>query len=208
MEFSGGDGRRVGVGSGQPGIDGWQKEGSQFRLCVSPSGGRDRAATITVAATGVAKNGLFGARGQRILAVMNSLAEAASTRRGCSRERKWDETSHECEQQQQSGGQAMHVLLRNKNPGGGVSIERNPQWAQARRARAVRRKSCPDTNLKSFNRSSERIFLTQIRASGFAVDLGPPPADAYEQETPVGKKLRRLAFEGMADELENPSQDK
>jgi hypothetical protein len=40
---------------------------------------------------------------------MNSLAEAACTRRGGrSRERQWDEISHEREEQQQSGGQAMH----------------------------------------------------------------------------------------------------
>ncbi len=45
-------------------------------------------------------------------------------------------------------------------------------------------------------------------ALGFAVDLCPPPTDADEKETPVGKKFRRFAFEGMADELENPSKDK
>ena|ERR1700674_1149894 len=37
------------------------------------------------------------------------------------------------------------------------------------------------------------------------MDLGPPPAGAYEQETPVVKELRRFALEGMADELERPS---
>ncbi len=45
-------------------------------------------------------------------------------------------------------------------------------------------------------------------SSGFAVDLGPPPTDADEQETPVGKELRRLSFEGVADELEDPSDNK
>ena len=44
--------------------------------------------------------------------------------------------------------------------------------------------------------------------SGFAVDLGPPPADADEQETPVMEKFRGLALEGVADELENPSDKK
>src|ERR1700683_3021681 len=44
--------------------------------------------------------------------------------------------------------------------------------------------------------------------SGFAVNLGPPPAHADEQETPVAEKLRRFALEGVADELENPSQNK
>ena len=43
--------------------------------------------------------------------------------------------------------------------------------------------------------------------SGFALDLGPPPADANEQETPVAEELRGLAFEGVADELEKPSEE-
>lgn len=42
---------------------------------------------------------------------------------------------------------------------------------------------------------------------GAALDLGPPPADADEEESPVFEEFRRLAFEGMADELEDPSQD-
>ena len=41
--------------------------------------------------------------------------------------------------------------------------------------------------------------------SGFAVDLGPPPADADEQESPVAEEFGRLAFKGVADELEDPS---
>src|SRR6266849_10086961 len=41
--------------------------------------------------------------------------------------------------------------------------------------------------------------------SSSPADLGPPPAGADQQEPPVLKKLRRLAFEGMANELENPS---
>src|ERR1700687_3114774 len=42
-------------------------------------------------------------------------------------------------------------------------------------------------------------------SSGFAVDLGPPPADADEQESPVAEEFGRLAFKGVADELEDPS---
>ena len=52
------------------------------------------------------------------------------------------------------------------------------------------------------------MVVSSLRTSGFAVDLGPPPADADEEETPVLKKFGRFAFEGMADELEDPSQDK
>ena len=41
----------------------------------------------------------------------------------------------------------------------------------------------------------------------FPVNLGPPPADADKKKTPVLEEFRWLAFEGMADELENPSHD-
>ena len=44
------------------------------------------------------------------------------------------------------------------------------------------------------------------RSSGFAVDLGPPPADADEQESPVAEEFGRLAFKGVTDELEDPSE--
>jgi hypothetical protein len=37
-----------------------------------------------------------------------------------------------------------------------------------------------------------------------AANLGPPPTDADEQESPVVEELRRLAFKGVADELEDP----
>jgi hypothetical protein len=40
---------------------------------------------------------------------------------------------------------------------------------------------------------------------GFAIDLGPPPADADQEESPVAEKFGRLAFEGVADKLENPA---
>ena len=43
---------------------------------------------------------------------------------------------------------------------------------------------------------------------GFTLDFRPPPADAYEKETPVAKEFRGLAFEGVADELEKPSEEK
>src|SRR6202023_3591651 len=37
------------------------------------------------------------------------------------------------------------------------------------------------------------------------MNLGPPPAHADKQETPVVEKLRLFALERMADELERPS---
>jgi hypothetical protein len=41
--------------------------------------------------------------------------------------------------------------------------------------------------------------------SGFAVDFRPPPADSDKKKSPVVEELRRFAFEGVPDELENPS---
>jgi hypothetical protein len=40
------------------------------------------------------------------------------------------------------------------------------------------------------------------------VNFRPPPAYADEEKTPVLEKLWWLAFEGVADELENPAQNK
>jgi hypothetical protein len=100
LKFGPGVGRGIGFGSGQARSDGWQKEGCRFRLGVSPLGGGGGAAAIMVAATGVADYKLFGFRAQRILAVMNSPAQAADTRRGRrSRERQWEKISHEREEQ-------------------------------------------------------------------------------------------------------------
>jgi hypothetical protein len=45
-------------------------------------------------------------------------------------------------------------------------------------------------------------------SSGFALNLGPPPADADKQEAPVVEEFRGLTFKGVADELEKPSQEK
>ena len=46
-----------------------------------------------------------------------------------------------------------------------------------------------------------------MSALGSALNLGPPPSDADEEEAPVAEKLRRLAFESVTDELEDPSDD-
>ena len=40
------------------------------------------------------------------------------------------------------------------------------------------------------------------------MNLGPPPADADEEKPPIAKELWWLAFEGVTDELEDPSEDK
>ncbi len=40
------------------------------------------------------------------------------------------------------------------------------------------------------------------------MDLGPPPADADEEEAPIAEELGPLAFEGMAGKLGDPSNHK
>ena len=42
---------------------------------------------------------------------------------------------------------------------------------------------------------------------GAAADFSPPPADADEEESPVVEELGLFAFEGVADELEDPSDE-
>jgi hypothetical protein len=49
--------------------------------------------------------------------LMHCFSEAAGVRRfSGDRERQWDESSQEREQQQKSGGQALHVLLCEAEP--------------------------------------------------------------------------------------------
>ena len=50
--------------------------------------------------------------------------------------------------------------------------------------------------------------VTILEGLGSPVNLRPPPAHADEQETPVVEEFRRLAFEGMADELKDPPDHK
>src|SRR6266850_640075 len=67
------------------------------------------------------------------------------------------------------------------------AAEPSPNWKTAR-------KCCPD-------------FPQGItRGSGFALNLRPPPANAYEQKAPVVEELRLLALKGMPDKLQHPSQ--
>ncbi len=117
MEVGEDVGRGVELGFGLPRSDGLQEGFSRSRLRMSPLSNSDGAAKIMVGAARVADDTTLGSCAQRILAVMNSLAQAACMRRrGSSRERQRDKISHQREQQQQSGGQAMHASSRNKNP--------------------------------------------------------------------------------------------
>jgi len=53
--------------------------------------------------------------------------------------------------------------------------------------------------------TSSCVLQSRLRA---AADFGPPPADADEEESPVVEEFWFFAFEGVADELENPSEYK
>jgi hypothetical protein len=59
---------------------------------------------------------------------------------------------------------------------------------------------------------SQPSFILLLHVAVFwsclAMNLGPPPAHADKQETPVMKKLRLFALKGVADELERPSHKK
>ena len=52
------------------------------------------------------------------------------------------------------------------------------------------------------------VARTNLKSSGLAVNLGPPPAHADKQEPPVVKELRLLVLECVTDELERPSHKK
>jgi hypothetical protein len=81
-----------------------------------------------IAATGVVDDRLIGFRYRRVVAVMGSFANTAGMRRGsggCQCE--WAKISHQREEQQQSGGQAMHTSGANRNPKVAPSIEQNPE---------------------------------------------------------------------------------
>jgi hypothetical protein len=68
------------------------------------------------------------------------------------------------------------------------------------------RAGCPFDRLRAGSHNSQRdAGATLDDVSGFAANFGPPPADTYKQEPPIVEKFRFFAFEGMADELQNPS---
>ena len=50
-----------------------------------------------------------------------------------------------------------------------------------------------------------KLRLCEDARLGFTADLGPPPADANEEEAPVAEKFGRLAFEGVTDKLKDPT---
>jgi hypothetical protein len=69
-----------------------------------------------VAAAGIADNKFRRVRASRIVAVMRRFAHATGMRRGRNRQRHWNKISREHEEQQQSGGQTMHIRRRIRTP--------------------------------------------------------------------------------------------
>ena len=103
-------------------------------LRVGPLGGGESAATVLVAATGAADGKLSCFRGRRVVAGMHGLTDAprvGQRGRGCDRQRRRGKISHQRDEQQQSGGQAMHFPHVKPNPKDGASIEQNAKWVQA-----------------------------------------------------------------------------
>ena len=128
---------------------------------------------------------------------MNYLADAACARRGsggCEGQRA--EIAQERDEQQESGGVAVHAE---------PAVPEAYQLTDAEGNNAA----CSTITLVHEYVLHEPVAPPLVPApSGFAVNLCPPPADADEQESPVTEEFRGLAFEGVADELENPPEQK
>jgi hypothetical protein len=70
-----------------------------------------------VAAAGIADNKFRRVRSSRIVAVMRRFAHAAGMRRRSGgRQGQWGNVTREREEQQQSGGQTMHIRRRIRSP--------------------------------------------------------------------------------------------
>jgi len=110
LEFRAGVGRRVRPNSSLADCNSLQEKGGKPRLRVGPLSGGDGAAAIVVAAAGIANYVLEGDGDGRCMAGMRRFARTTCMRRcGGNRKRNWDEVSREREEQQPSGGQAVHA---------------------------------------------------------------------------------------------------
>ena len=88
-----------------------------MRLRMSPVGSGDGAAAVMVAASAAVYDRMVQGIARRFVAVMRALTAAArmlGRDRGLQSDRK--DRSDKRKQQQQSGGQALHVFPVNQNP--------------------------------------------------------------------------------------------
>ncbi len=138
---------------------------------MSPLGRGYGVAAILVAATGIADYELFGFRGQRIRAMMNSLAKATSSGRGRrGRDRHGNQISHEREEQRQCGRQAPHARWKLTNCGGrrqerrrSAAVAENPKERRAGKMPGILR-------LRHTRRFAERVSPLRM------TDPAPPSA--------------------------------
>jgi hypothetical protein len=105
------------LGHGEVNIDRVQKERRQLGLRVRPLSGGDSAAAIVITTAGIANTKLGGIPVGWFVAVMRSFTDAAGMRRGGRyRQRERNKISREREEQQQSGGQALHTSFESGTP--------------------------------------------------------------------------------------------
>jgi hypothetical protein len=107
------------LGHGEVNIDRMQEERCQFGLRVGPLSGGDGAAAVVITTASIANKKLGGIPVGWFVAVMlmRSFTDAAGMRRGGRyRQREWNKISREREEQQQSGGQALHASFESGIP--------------------------------------------------------------------------------------------
>ncbi len=107
------------MGQGEVNIDRVQEEQCQFGLRVGPLSAGNGAAAIVITTAGIANNKPGGIPGGCFVAMMlmRSFTEAAGMRRGGRyRQRERNKVSREREEQQQSGGQALHTSFESGTP--------------------------------------------------------------------------------------------
>jgi len=121
---------------------------------------------------------------------MHRLPHAAGVKsRRRDRQGHWDKQSHQQQNQQQSRSQTMHRLFRDAPSKNKLSAMRVQVFRLACGGIVHCDSGCWDK--PCFSR--------------LAMNLGPPPAQANKQETPVVKEFRLLVLKRVANELKRPS---
>jgi hypothetical protein len=155
----------------------------RLRSCYSALG-------VVIAASGAADCKLISIS---FVALVDCLAKTTCVhRRSRDRERQWEKRSNQRENQQKSGGQALH---------GFVILSQNPTWGSIEHIRERVQTEAGEGARPTSSGIEMRVAL-HLR---FPLDLGPPPTNADEEEAPIAEEFRGLAFKGVADELEDPS---
>jgi hypothetical protein len=96
-------------------------------------GGGDGAAAVLIAAAGITQGKMLRSGGTRAVALMDAFAQTAGVGRVSGRrERERKESSDEREQQQEPGGDALHVFGENRMPMT-IRVEQNYWRAQVAR---------------------------------------------------------------------------